>query len=416
MYCSKLTLINYRNYHRLELELPRSVSIFHGRNAQGKSNLLEAILLLATTRGYRATTDRELIHWDTPPPRFARVEGTVQRRRGTVHVEIVILEQSDLGPAAASGDRPVQKRLKVNGIPRRAIDVVGQVNVVLFSPEDLELVAGAPAVRRRYLDIMLCQIDPHYCRALQQYNHVVMQRNALLRQLGGRASAGSGRRMAAAAGAPSAGMTQLQYWDQQLVTYGTQVLQARVQALVELSAEAAEAHARLLEPDPAGGEPRHPLRLTYRPSLEAPVELCGPAEEVRRAYAEHLERIKVRELQQGVTLVGPHRDDVSISLGGIDMHTYGSRGQHRMITLAIKLAELRLMERRTGEQPILLLDDVASELDPQRRAFLLRAIEQHEQVLLTTSDLGLLDPAFVQRHPRFEVCAGNVTPAPDPLS
>jgi DNA replication and repair protein RecF len=143
------------------------------------------------------------------------------------------------------------------------------------------------------------------------------------------------------------------------------------------------------------------------------VDLHGSLDEIERAYAEHLAHVREQELQQGVTLVGPHRDDPYISLGGIDMHTYGSRGQHRTITLAIKLAELRLMQRRTGEQPILLLDDVASELDPQRRAYLLRAIEGHEQVLLTTSDLELLDPDFVQRYPRFEVCAGRVTAPAD---
>lgn len=418
MYCSNLTLVNYRNYHRLDLALPRSISIFYGRNAQGKSNLLEALLFLATTRAYRASSDRELITWDAPQPRFARVEGTVPRRRGTVRIEIVVVEQSAPGaPAAPPGaERPVQKRLKVNGVPRRAIDVVGQVNVVLFSPEDLELIAGAPSGRRRYLDVMLCQVDPHYCRVLQQYNHVVVQRNALLRQLGGRLSGVRAHRPAPAAGGSLAISTQLQYWDQQLVTFGAQVLQARVRAVEELSGAAAEEHARLLDEHAAGASQPQPLRLTYRPSLEAPIDLCGPLDEIERAYAEHLERIRGRELQQGATLVGPHRDDVYISLDSIDMHRYGSRGQHRMITLAIKLAELRLMHRRTGEQPILLLDDVASELDPQRRAYLLRAIEGHEQVLLTTSDLELLDPDFVRRYPRFEVCAGSVTSPPDPLS
>ncbi len=417
MYCSNLTLVNYRNYRRLDLALPHSVSIFYGHNAQGKSNLLEALLFLATTRAYRASSDRELISWDTPQPRFARVEGVVQRRRGTVRIEIVVVEQSPPGALAAppGAERPVQKRLKVNGVPRRAIDVVGQVNVVLFSPEDLELIAGAPSGRRRYLDVMLCQVDPHYCRVLQQYNHVVVQRNALLRQLGGRLSAGRAQRSTAAGGSLAIS-AQLQYWDQQLVTFGAQVLQARVRAVEELSLAAAEEHARLLDEDAAGAAHPRPLQLTYRPSLEVPVDLRGPLDEIEHAYAEHLERIRGRELQQGVTLVGPHRDDVSISLGGIDMHIYGSRGQHRTITLAIKLAELRLMHRRTGEQPILLLDDVASELDPQRRAYLLRAIEGHEQVLLTTSDLALLEPDFVRRYPCFEVCAGNVTSLPGLLS
>jgi DNA replication and repair protein RecF len=288
------------------------------------------------------------------------------------------------------------------------------VNVVLFSPEDLELIAGSPATRRRYLDIMLCQVDRHYYRSLQQYNRVVVQRNALLRQLGGRLHAGAGVRREGRA--PTSATAQLEYWNQQLAAQGAHVLAARFRAMEELRTAAATEHALLLGQDAEAvtQSPQQALHLCYRPTLEGDVDLGGPVAEIQRAYAEHLARIQGRELQQGVTLVGPHRDDFSVSLGGVDMHTFGSRGQHRTAALAVKLAELRLMQHRTGEQPILLLDEVASELDSPRRAYLLRSIAQHEQVLLTTSDLELLDPAFVRQHPCFEVCAGTIVPAVRP--
>ena len=231
MYCASLSLTNLRNFKQLDVELPNGPILVLGSNASGKTTLLEALYFLATTKSHRATSDRELVNWDARPdlgiPPFSRVAARIQRR-GTVSVEIIVMrgdgEDADTGIA--------RKRIRVNNVARRAIDLIGQVNAVMFGPQDLDLIVGSPALRRRYLDITISQIDSHYVRTLQTYNKVVLQRNSLLKSFAER-----GRR--------DVSNEQLSYWDDELVRHGAYLLKRRLDAIGQLNQLADSLHARL---------------------------------------------------------------------------------------------------------------------------------------------------------------------------
>jgi DNA replication and repair protein RecF len=412
MYVERLRLTDFRNYHDLDLALPRGLVVFTGRNAQGKSNLLEAVALIATSKSFRTATERETVRWGAGTL-FARVDATVARRRDELHVEVVVadigapLEGAPLRPAADAAlpqppAAPFRKRIKVNGTPRRAMDLLGQVTIVVFAPTDLDLVVGPPAQRRRFLDMTLCQVHPVYCRTLSQYQKVVAQRAALL------------RRIKDGEDSPHA----LGYWDDQLARLAVPLLRERAAFLGRAEATAARVYRALshdaeaddtADPAPrmAAGEPSAALRLVYRPSYEGP--LAGDEAEVVAAFKARLPELRRREIAQGANVLGPHRDDLAFIADGVDLSTYGSRGQQRSVALALKLAELAYIEAETGDQPILLLDDVLSELDVQRRADLLAAVRDLDQVLLTTTDATSLPPEALARAHVFQVRAGAVT-------
>jgi DNA replication and repair protein RecF len=268
------------------------------------------------------------------------------------------------------------------------MDLLGQLNVVLFVPEDIDLVFGPPSLRRRYLDAMLCQIDPPYCRALSRYNQVVTQRNALLRTLRDRG------------GDP----TQLVFWDERLVEHGTYLVTRRQEALLALDELAHTVHAELTERVEG-------LRLRYVPSLE----IKGPESPggLGTAFQRQLQALRQREIAAGVTLLGPHRDEVRFLINDADAGIYGSRGQQRTAALALKLAEVELMRREAGEHPILLLDDVLSELDAHRRRFLLHRLASpngSQQAIITTTDLHSLPNTFLSSCQLWRVEMGRLLP------
>ena len=376
-----LSLYNVRNYVRLALDLPPGVTVLVGDNAQGKTNLLEAIYYLATSRSPHAGSDRELVNWlavEQEPLPYARFVGRVARGEDEINIEITLTRQ-------ANNDRRYRKQIRLNGVPRRAMDLLGQLMVVLFLPDDIALVSGSPGGRRRYLDVMLCQVDPAYCRNLASYNQVVSQRNALLRDLRERG------------GDPA----QLMFWDQRLVEHGAFLIARRQEALIALDELAQTIHSELT------GGAEH-LRLRYQPSVE--IEGRDGVEAIGRAFGEQLQAQRRREIPAGVTLVGPHRDDVRFVIDDVDASVYGSRGQQRTAALALKLAEVGLMQRETGEYPVLLLDDVLSELDVRRRRFLVQWLGNGpEQAVLTTTDLHALPATFLHRCQTWQVRMGRLT-------
>lgn len=405
-----LALSQFRCYRQLDLDLPAGPVVLVGRNAQGKTSLLEAIYALATSKAPQAVPDRQLIRWQAGQEEvwpFSRVQGLVERRDGDLSIEVLAAWQA----AETAGEAPrLVKRIRVNEVARRAMDLLGQFNVVLFSPEDLAIVAGAPAERRRYLDGLLCQVDPAYCRALARYNQVLGQRNQLLKLIRERRAASA----------------ELPFWDERLLQDGALILESRLRAVAGLERLAAGLHARVAEDGP-------PLGLVYRLSWQVGEEeaepgaeaLPGPAgsqgdggaavagasaEALQAAFAAALEQSLPAQLARGLTLVGPHRDDLAFRVGEVDMRSYGSRGQQRSVALALRLAEARLMTERRGEDPVVLLDDVLSELDPGRRERLLGLLDGVEQSLLTTADLAVLPPAWLERATVLEVSAGRVAP------
>ena len=378
MRLTHLTLHNFRNYVRLDLDLPPGVTVLLGHNAQGKTNLLEAIYYLATSRSPHAGADRELVNWlavEQEPLPYARLVGRMEKGASESTVEITLTQQENNGAR-------YRKQIRLNGVARRAMDLLGQLNVVLFLPEDLALVSGSPIRRRRYLDATLCQIDATYCRTLSRYNQIVTQRNALLRDLRERG------------GDP----VQLAFWDERLVERGAYLVGRRWEALLALDELAHAVHGELTDSV-------EQLHLRYVPS----VEMEGPAdtEAVGAAFQAQIQALRQREIASGMTLVGPHRDEVRFVINGVDAGIYGSRGQQRTAALALKLAEVDLMRAETGEHPVLLLDDVLSELDEHRRRFLVHALEDGvEQAIITTTDLHTLPEEFLQRCHTWQVEMG----------
>jgi DNA replication and repair protein RecF len=397
MVISQLSLTNYRNYSRLTLDLPPGPSLFCGDNANGKTNLLEAVYYLSTTRSVHTRSDQQLINWLTlrqEPLPFARVEATVKTSHDSFQIAITIVRE----------DNSIRKDIRFNGAKRRAMDIIGKLNTVMFLPEDIELVTGSPGVRRRYLDSTLCQINPNYCEALSRYNKVLTQRNALLKELYKR----------------SGNPDQLFYWDEQLTHDGATLIVCRHNLLLDLDMIARQRHREV-----SGG--REGLRLHYAPSFDfykrpkpnyqlplimeelAPYgSAAPPVKEVRETFMAYLIEARQEEINQGVTLIGPHRDDFHFLVDGIDMTLYGSRGQQRTAALSTKLAEVNLMQQSTGEMPVLLLDDVMSELDADRRAHVMDIVDRAGQALLTTTDWTDYSPDFRQRAKLFSVTMGQV--------
>jgi DNA replication and repair protein RecF len=353
--------------------------------------------MLSTTRSPRASVERELIRFDPDVdfglPPYARIVGRHSIDHGEHSIELALTTD-------ASNGGVTRKRIKIDGQPRRAIDTVGRLKVVLFQPEDLELVLGSPSVRRRYLDILLATLEPVYLRTLSQYGRILEQRNSLLRNLRDQASRGAGDR------------AQLEYWDFELLTRAAYLIALRVRSLGQLRYPLAEHFAQL------SGHSAPTLDVCYNASLEltaAQIEqiegsnLADAQRILQHALERALEARRREELRRAVTVLGPHRDDFRLILDGRDLSAYGSRGQQRLGVVALKLAELQTVRDVSGELPVLLLDDVLSELDEIRRAQLLALLGQDGcQTIVTATDRALLEVSGLDDLPMYRVVAGEV--------
>ncbi|MGQ0602264.1 MAG: DNA replication/repair protein RecF, partial [Anaerolineales bacterium] len=342
-----ISLTNFRLYARLETALPAGALILVGANAQGKTSLLEALYYLATAQSHHAVTDKQLINFlalHEPQP-FARIVAEVETQRDVQRIEMRLIVDP-----AANGEGRLRKEILLNGVKKRVSDLAGRVNAVLFLPQDMAVVEGTPSNRRRYLDLALAQVDGAYSEALGEYTKVLSQRNALLKQLQERGGAND----------------QLEFWDERLGQHAGVVMAARIAALAELEAIASPVHRDLT----AGADS---LRLAYHPAFDPAVAAAGqlglplqvPVHHIGLTAANITERLKQKlkatrgdEIARGMTLIGPHRDEIRFIANGVDVGTYGSRGQARTAVLALKLAEMEWMRRRSGEWPILLLDEV----------------------------------------------------------
>ena len=425
MYCTHLDLTDFRLYERLRFTLPPGLAVFVGDNASGKTSLLEALYFLATTKSQRSSSDAELINTaavaDLGAPPFGRLLAEVERARGELSVEIIIT-RDEARDGNSIGNGIARKRIKINKVARRAIDLIGQVNVVMFSPEDMTIVTSPPANRRRYLDITISQIDHRYMLHLSQYNKVLLQRNALLRQIRERQRNPLN----------PAVKEELRYWDEEMAKAGAYIVLRRQDFLIRLAALADPIHAQLMGGGPALcldylGKVAPAARAAMLPELQQPRPPATPelpamlphavrlSNKVQDEFATQLAAITVEEARRGVSLLGPHRDDFSFTLGrdsdAMDLGTYGSRGQQRTAILAMKLAEVTLMEQETGDTPILLLDDILSELDASRRQFLLDTVQARpqQQALITATDLDHFTPAFLANASLFRAVGGKVS-------
>jgi len=384
MRLSRVRLSDYRNFHRLDLSLGPGASVFIGANAQGKTNLLESVYLLATMKELRAESEAQVIRREVAadPIPAARVVGEGETAAGPLKVEVAVIGREGSNGLIAG------KTVKINGVPKRLSDAVGRLTAVLFTAADIDLISGAPSARRRYIDITLSQVDSRYVVARSRLERVIAQRNHLLKRM---------REGLARA-------EELSFWDAELARDGGYVFAVRSAALSELGSLAGEAHASLA--------PAEELRVEYRPRLEGETaESLRDAESAAAAYGEALRRGVPRDVAAGMTLQGPHRDDIAFFLDGVPAAGFSSRAQQRTIALALRLAEARLLDARRGEPPLLLLDDILSEMDAARGRSVIEAVSAYDQLLITATDLERFPEGFLDRAAVFRVTAGAVSAA-----
>ena len=392
MRLTRLALTRFRNYEQLDLDLGPGVFLLQGNNAQGKTNLLEAIYYLATGTSSRADTDRDLISW-IPEPSGAPIVARLQAQLSGSEAESV-----DLTMIREGQDAPVRKVIRVNGAKRAWRELPGHIRAVLFMPQDVGMVAGPPAGRRRYLDAALSQLDGTYARELAAYYRALRQRNHLLKRLRDRATDDR----------------QLDVWDDRLAEPGATLVALRWGATQAWDALARPLHLLLTQETDE-------LRLRYASVLlaesggwDSPPQEAEP-DGLRQALADR----RRADIRRGATSVGPHRDDLRFLVGSrarsgdaIDLTVFGSRGQQRTAALALKLAEAEHLRAARGTEPILLLDDVISELDPQRRRSLLDAVEGREQVIITATELRPFSSRFLEGSTLLRVEEGTIYPLP----
>lgn len=406
MHITHLSLTNFRNYGRLELDLPLGTTLLHGDNAQGKTNLLEAIYYLATTRSPHAEQDSQLLNWDAAqsdePVVVGRLVGQVAANRGKHLIEMRLIQERSQN--IASTQRGFRREVLLDRRKVRMMDLLGSLRVVLFLPQDVQLITGSPSNRRRYLDITLCQVDPLYCRTLSHYNKVLEQRNALLRQI----AEGSGRR------------DVLPVFTERLVQLGSELFARRTLFMTELAREAQRIHYEELT------QGKETIRLTYLPRLQSNgsvnelegVPVSGDGEwlmshqtsptAIAERFEAMLQAVQSTEIARGMTIVGPHRDDWVFQINGRSLSAYGSRGQQRSAILALKLAEILWMAAKSEESPVLLLDEVVAELDEHRRALLLAYIQKSSQAIVTATEPGMLTADFMRQATSMTVSNGRV--------
>ncbi|WP_163655363.1 DNA replication/repair protein RecF [Listeria sp. PSOL-1] len=370
MLLENIVLRNFRNYEEFSLDFDKSINVFLGKNAQGKTNLLEAILILALAKSHRTTNDKDFIKWDKDA---AKIKGQIEKHNQTIPLEITITQKG--------------KKAKVNHLEQKKLSqYVGHLNVVMFAPEDLSLVKGAPGLRRRFMNMEIGQIKPVYLHDLSQYQRILHQRNQYLKlaQLKKKYDP-----------------VMLDILTEQFAEVAIKLTERRINFIERLERFAAPIHAEI-----SSGLEK--LEVKYMPSIDIS---SGTLNEQVQQLLEKLRSIQQREIDRGVTLMGPHRDDSLFYINGQNVQIFGSQGQQRTTALSIKLAEIDLIKEEIGEYPILLLDDVLSELDDHRQSHLLEAIASKVQTFVTTTNTSGLNHAVLKQATTFHIENGAVRKA-----
>jgi DNA replication and repair protein RecF len=386
------------------MDIPRRILLLMGSNAQGKTSLLEAIYYLATFSSFHAQSDRQLLNFIATRDNLsvARMIAIYQKQDRTHRLEVRLIQDSD-----GNGGARLRKEALLDGVKTPPMQLIGHLNAVIFLPQMTGILEDGPAERRRYLDLLISQAQPAYTRALSEYNRAITQRNALLKLLNERGGDAS----------------QLVYWDELLASRGAQLISARIDAIQELEQLAKRIHDQLTGSSEV-------IRLVYQPSydplpppqgqfslpIQVQVQRNGlTIEKIKLGFLERLSALRGEEIARGVTTIGPHRDEMRVLCNGIDLTDFGSRGQIRTALLSLKLAEVDWLKQKSGEWPILLLDETLAELDTQRRSYLLSYLENVEQVILTTTDMNLFPADFREKCERWQVVSGNVEKLPSDL-
>ncbi len=370
MYLDHFVVQNFRNLKKLDIDFDPNVNIFIGKNAQGKTNLLEAIYFLALTRSHRTNSDKELIGFGGE---YTNLLGHVRKSQVDLTLRVLITQKG--------------KKVWINRVEQAKLSkYVGQLNAILFSPEDLELIKSAPALRRRFMDQEFGQINAEYLYFASKYRQVLLQKNNYLKQL---------------AKGKTKDQVFLDVLSDQLAGIAAEVIFRRFKFLRYLSHYASDAYAHIS----LGGEK---LAIAYHPSVST-IEADDTVEEIYQKILANFERNKAVEMRKGTTTSGPHRDDIEFKLDGKNAHLYASQGQQRSIALSVKLAEIQLVHQLTDEYPLLLLDDVMSELDHRRQSRLLNYIHGKTQTFITTTDLEGISWEIVKEPKVYHISAGTIS-------
>lgn len=369
MLIKNLQLKNYRNYSDLNLDFDEKINIFYGNNAQGKTNILETLYLLALAKSHRTSKEKELIQWDNS---FSIIKGSFLTKTGNLKLEVQLYKKG--------------KKVKINNLEKRKIsEYIGAINIVIFSPEDLDLIKGSPQNRRKFLNTEIAQINPTYIYHLSQYQKIIYQRNNLLKDFS-KASKNK--------------IELLEIWDEQLLEHGTKIIFKRLEFLRQLEIWANEIHYRITNN-------KENLSITYKSFFSTKNTLLSE-NDILELYKENLLKLRDRELIRGVTLIGPHRDDLEFYLNNVNVQYFASQGQQRTTALSLKLAEIELINEKIGEYPILLLDDVLSELDQIRQTHLIKTFEKKVQTIITTTSIKNIDPQTLEQASIFYIENGKV--------
>lgn len=370
MFLESIKLVNYRNYDHADAVFSKGMNVFIGENAQGKTNLMESIYVLAMTRSHRTSNDKELINWTTE---FTKIKGRIQKRQAHFPLEIIVSKKGKI----ARLNRLEQKKLS---------SYIGHFNVILFAPEDLSLVKGAPSIRRKFIDMELGQMNRLYLHHLVEYQRMLKQRNQYLKQLSTGAKEDT---------------IYLDVLTEQLAKEGAAVLYERIHFIEKLQKWAEPIHHEI-------SRQKEKLTIAYTSSISIESIESKTEEELYQEMLSFWHGQKKREKEQGITLSGPHRDDLIFMVNGKNIQTYGSQGQQRTTALSIKLAEIDLMKEVTGEYPVLLLDDVLSELDDERQTHLLKVFQNKVQTFLTTTSLEGVKMDLLDQPKVFRITNGQI--------
>ncbi len=368
MYLKELSLTNYRNYNQLTLDFSPKLNVFVGDNAQGKTNLLESIYVLSLTKSHRSNHEKELIQWHQE---FARMEGKVSKKNGEIDLTMIISNKG--------------KKTKINGLEQTKLSqYIGYLNVILFAPEDLSLVKGSPQHRRKFLDMEIGQINAQYLHYLSTYQTVLKQRNQYLKK---------------STFSKKYDPVYLEVLNEQLAQSGSFVIFSRLYFIKLLEKWTNTIHQNI-------SYGKEILQISYKTSLELSEGMTQ--DELYHLLLKEFKQAETRDLAQMTTSIGPHRDDLIFMVNNQNVQTYGSQGQQRTTALSIKLAEIELINAEIGEYPVLLLDDVLSELDDERQVQLMEFIDNKLQTFLTTTSVMQLENKLKIKPEIFYVTNGEV--------
>ncbi|EKE02778.1 MAG: hypothetical protein ACD_20C00334G0007 [uncultured bacterium] len=378
MFLKKLKLTNYRNYKTCNIEFPTNKTIFVGKNAQGKTNILESIYYLATLSSYRSSSDSELIHWGESN---TQIKAEIERFETQVTLDVFI-------------NPPNNKVLKVNGLKKtKSSQFLSNLLVVNFGIDDLLLLRGTPSDRRKWINDAISQLYPVYNERLAKYNKIRLQRNNLLKEFKGNIHLTQSQ------------IDSLSVWNDQIIVAGSNLIHLRQKYLKEISKFAHKKHKHI-----SIGEEKLSIKYnsTVTGDFDVEKEEVITSDKIAKIYSDIIQEKRNEEIIRGQTVIGPHRDDISFFINNVDAKSFASQGQQRTIVLALKLAELDFIKNIVGENPVLLLDDVLAELDPARQNFLLDSIKEDIQTIITTVDISNFEPPYLEGVTIYHVESGSI--------